>query len=253
MIKAISTAIGLLILLSCARENEVPRQNEGDKKRLVRIEFPDDSTASMHLFYNSNGDIERMFNGTDTAEYRYEGDSIVMDWVDGYGNMVAAQHFKLDGQGRVISIRILDPSGTLFAVSTYEYSPEGKLLKHVRHNMRTNDVFTMDYQYAGDDIAHVLISQNGQQYDRFSYEYDTTKRNMFEFDMDVLPNDYMTKGRFGSVNKHLVQKAYRIDLKGDTTSLRYFTYELDPDGYVLKKTDRDGQYDYSTTRIFIYQ
>lgn len=220
---------------------------------MVRIDYAGDTTASIFFFYNDDGDIEKIYNGTDTSIYHYASDSIVMDWIDGIGKTVATQRFTTQSEGRVISNRVMDPSGALFSISTYVYRPDGKLNLHTRKNMRTNDTFEMQYAYVGKNIAYVDILRNGEKYDRFSYAYDTTSVNRFQFDLDNLTNDFMARGRLGEVNTHLIRNAYRITPEGDTTGVRLMTYEFDADGYVLSRTDTDGQHGYSNTRHFIYQ
>lgn len=222
-------------------------------RKLSRVEFSDDTTFTINLFYNDKGDISKMYNGTDTVLYTYAGDSIHLDWTDGQGMIVATQKIRTNDAGKVISNHILDPSGTLYSYSQYEYHADGRMMKHTRHNMRTNDVFTMDYHYSGGNIDHVVISRNGEAIDKFVYEYDTTKANKFELDLENLTNDYFTNGRMGTGNKHLMSRAYRINPIGDTTTLRHFTYELDKDGYVVKRTDVDGLSEYSSERNFTYQ
>jgi hypothetical protein len=222
-------------------------------RRLVRIEYPEDSTATMVIGYNAEGDVERIYNSTDTAIYHYAGDSIVLNWTDGYGKTVATQQFKTNGEGRVISNDVRDPEGQLFTRTTYTYNTEGRLTTLARQNMRTNDTFSLNYTYEGENLVDIYVVRNGLFTDRYHYEYDMARPNKFLVDVDNISNDIFARERMGKLNRHLMTRSYRMTSGGDTTVRTNYFYQFDKDGYVISRTDTDGQFGYSTERRYLYQ
>jgi len=220
---------------------------------LVSIEFPEDSLSAIIFKYNDAGDITRIFNTTDTALYEYKGDSILLSWIDGMSHTVAMQKFSTGPDGKIMTNHIFDPSGKLFAITTYTYNLKGQVTEQVRTNAETDDAFKMSYTYDGDNLSKVAVYKNDRLMDMFVYEYDPKTRNMFEVDIDNLLNDYFAHERLGKKNKNLMSKAYRINASGDTTVARKFTYMLDKDGYVISRTDTDVEFGYLTERRFKYE
>ena len=195
MTKTIIPLFLAIALMRCASE---PSEMTGEPGRLlVSIEFPEDSLSAIIFKYNEAGDIAQIFNTTDTALYEYKGDSILLSWIDGMSHTIAMQKFSTGPDGKIRTNHIFDPSGKLFAITTYTYNAGGQVTEQVRRNAETDDAFKMSYSYDGDNLRKIVVYKNDMLMDMFTYEYDPKALNMFEVDIDNLLNDTLRMSALG--------------------------------------------------------
>lgn len=222
-------------------------------RKLIAIENSSAIATSAKFSYDALGNLSRVeFDGMAT-EYQVAGDTLNAFTLNTSKNKRTeffAGDFAEKGYLNEYSRWYILSGDTVRSFGKFEYNDQGYLEKQtVRFN--SGDEYEKLYTYAQDDLVSVQIFKNKKPVSTTTWQYtgniDHVKIDFSRF-YDAALN--IT----GPASKHLPAHKLVVNPKGVVQLDESYTYELDAEGYVMKRMTTSGNNAFAAIEEkFLYQ
>lgn len=203
------------------------------EKNIAEVKHPANPSNNRILTYDNKGNLVKIQGTTNYWTYEYlPGKVIIKAYFTSTNKLTSSIEHTVDANGRSSGFVYKIDNGEVKSNQQFEYDANGYLIKQ-----KTIDVSgeTNENHYTivnGNAVKH-LYYKNGVLYDKTDYQYDDSKKAKTYFTMETTEG---AKNIHGKGYTNLLSGYKRYDASGNMKENTTFTYILDADGYVAKRT-----------------
>ncbi len=228
--KRMAICIGsLVIALSCNSNNEAtPDMSAAStvEANLVSvITYASDPDAQKDYTYNHEGEIMKYTTLGDTVNFMYTSDSIVKSYSANINQWISSIVYKLDQNGKAKSSVIYGAYEEPLSEYKFLYNADGQLIETIQKVYETGFTYRQVMKYENGDLVEIIeYGHEGNANAKYVYNYYLDKENKLNINMHHVLDDFLSNGRLGKGNQHLVKDLTNMSMEGDTLSHLRFSY-----------------------------
>jgi hypothetical protein len=225
-----------LALASCHKEH-LPAAPVESAKKLIEMVDQETPSVSTKFTYDTQGRMIGLEDGDIMASLQFNGanTALLVIFDKATHSNTSNGHLTLDGLGRATQLEMdytIKPSGNDTIYFKYEYNTDGYLSRVTTSYKNSPQVSEETMEYANGNLTKENLYADGKlgEYILFTYsslEDKTGLNTNFSF---------YTNSLAGKRNKNLVAKSVIYDGAGNKQFENQYDSELDPDGYLAKRT-----------------
>ena len=248
----------LAFYISCKQKEQSaaspPPESEASTRIVTSITYGSDPDAQKDYTYNSEGEIMKYATLGDTVTFIYTSDSIIKSYSANINQWISSIVYKTDQYGKAISSVIYGAYEKPLSEYQFRYNAEGQLIETIQKVYETGFTYRQVMKYENGDLVEIIeYGHDGNPNAKYIYNYYLDKDNKLNINMHHVLDDFLSNGRLGKGNQHLVKDLTNMSMEGDTLSHLRFSYPQPQAEDILLEIEEDVWNEFVTERTYHFK